>query len=433
MQPTALAREAPPPVIISGDGVTIRDAQGREFIDCQGGLWCVNAGHNRTEIKDAIVAQLNRLQYYTNFPGSVNEPSLELSRKLIEITQPEGMRKVMYGSGGSDANESAFKIARQYWKLVGKPGKIKFISLKNGYHGLHFGTMSACGANAWKASYEPMVPGFFQVESPHVYRNPFTEDPEALSALCATLLERELEYQTPDTIAAVIAEPIQGAGGVIVPPASYWPRLREICDRHDVLLIADEVITGLGRSGSLFGVRGWAVKPDIMCLAKGLTSGYIPLSATLMNDRIASAFDSMSPHSVFMHGYTYSGHPVACAAGLASIDLVLKEKLSENSADVGEYFLSRLKSLQTRHRAIGDVRGKGLMIAIELVKNRETKEPFTPFDAYPGQISEGCVASGVMIRTIVNKLIISPPLTFTRDHVDQVVNVLDQVFSAHPF
>lgn len=430
MQDPKALRDNPPVILESGDGVYITDIDGRRFIDCQGGLWCVNAGYGRQEIIQAVTRQMEKLAYYSLFPGSSNTPAIELSQKLIEITAEEGMAKVSFGLGGSDAVESALKIARQYWKLEGQGEKYKFISLYNGYHGLNFGGMSACGGVAWRSSYEPLMPGFFQVEGPHLYRNPFTSDPEELAEICAQLMERQIEMQGPNTVAAIIAEPIQGAGGVIVPPASYWPRLRQIADKYNVLLIADEVITGLGRSGALFGSRGWGVKPDIMCLAKGISSGYVPLSATLVNQRVARAWERDAGFtSVFMHGYTYSGHPVSCAAGLAAIDLVLKENLAENAAVVGDYFMARLLELKEKHRAIGDVRGKGLMLAVELVKDRTTREPFGPEDSYPVAISESCVNNGVMIRTIVNKLIISPPLTFTTEHVDEVIRVLDQAFS----
>lgn len=430
MQDPKALRDNMPVIIESGDGVHITDVDGRRFIDCQGGLWCVNAGYGRKEIVEAVTKQMEKLAYYSLFPGSSNAPSIELSQKLIEITAEEGMAKVSFGLGGSDAVESALKIARQYWKLEGQGEKYKFISLYNGYHGLNFGGMSACGGIAWRSSYEPLMPGFIQVEGPHLYRNPFTNDPEELAEICAQIMERQIEIQGAHTVAAIIAEPIQGAGGVIVPPASYWPRLRQIADKYNVLLIADEVITGLGRSGSLFGSRGWGVKPDIMCLAKGISSGYVPLSATLVNARVAKAWENDAGFtSVYMHGYTYSGHPVSCAAGLAAIDLVLKENLAENARVVGDYFKERLLELKDKHRAIGDVRGKGLMIAVELVKDRATKEPFGPEDAFPIAISESCVNNGVMVRTIVNKLIISPPLTFTKDHVDEVVSVLDQAFT----
>jgi putrescine---pyruvate transaminase len=423
-----------PPIIVRGDGVYITDLDGRRMIDCQGGLWCVNAGYGRQEIIDAVTRQLHELPYYNLFPGGANAPSVRLAAKLCELAAPEKMSKVLFSSGGSDATETAFKIARQYWKLVGEPERVKIISFRGGYHGLHFGGMSACGGDAWRRSYEPMMPGFINCEWPNLYRPPAEGlTPEALVELCARLLEREIQYQQPDTVAALIAEPVQGAGGVNVPPASWFPKLRAICDRYGILLIADEVITGLGRSGALFGSREWQVKPDIMCLAKGITSGYIPLGATLINERVAAAWEASGPRAVLMHGYTYSGHPVGCAAGLAAVEIIEKERLSENARHVGEYFLQKLSALTSRHEVIGDVRGKGLMIAVELVKNRATKEPFSPADSYPTEISNLCVAAGVMLRTIVNKFIISPPLTFTRTHTDEVVQVFDRCLTEHPY
>lgn len=433
MQDPKETRRNPPPIIVRGEDVYIIDLDGRRMLDCQGGLWCVNVGHGRAEVNQAITAQLAELAYYNNFPGAANAPSTRLAAKLTGITATENMQSVLFSSGGSDATETAFKIARQYWKLVGEPERVKFISLRDGYHGLHFGGMSACGGAAWRRSYEPLVPGFFTVESPNLYRNPFTSDPEELSRVCAALLERAIQFQVPDTVAAVIAEPIQGAGGVNVPPPSYWPKLREICDRYGVLLIADEVITGLGRSGALFGSRGWGVKPDIMCFAKALTSGYLPLGATLLNERVAKAWEAQGPLSVVMHGYTYSGHPVSCAAAIAAVDIVVRENLADNAAKVGAYFLGELAKLKDKHAVIGDVRGKGLMIAVELVKDRKTREPFTPTDLYPGKVSDACLEAGVMLRTIVNKLIISPPLTFTREHVDEVVAVLDRALTRNVY
>jgi putrescine---pyruvate transaminase len=429
----AVTRATKPPVIMRGKGVHVTDLDGREMIDCQGGLWCVNAGYGRQEIIDAVTSQLHELPYYTNFPGSTTAPAMKLAARLCEIAAPEGMAKVIFGSGGSDATESAFKIARQYWKIVGQPERVKVISLRGGYHGLHFGGVSACGGDAWRRSYEPLMPGFYSVESPNLYRPPFEAEPEALAKICANLLEREIQFQVADTVAAVIAEPIQGAGGVHVPPANYWPLLREICDRHGVLLIADEVITGLGRAGDMFGSRLWGVKPDIMCLAKGISSGYIPLSATLFNARIADAFETDGFRSVVMHGYTYSGHPVACAAGLAAIDLTLRDDLAGNARVVGDYLLNKLLPLKERFPVIGDIRGKGLMIAIELVKDRNSKEAFSPTDSYPSEVSDLFLKHGVMLRTIVNKFIISPPLILTKAHADEIVRVVELGLSTHPY
>ena len=234
-------------------------------------------------------------------------------------------------------------------------------------------------------------------------------------------------------VAAIIAEPVQGAGGVFPPPEGFLAGLRRLADQHGCYLIFDEVITAFGRLGEWFGSIHFDVTPDIITFAKGVTSGYVPLGATLLNQRVADAWQAEGPRSVMMHGYTYSGHPVACAAGLAAVDLVIKENLAENARLVGDYFLTRLKTLMDKHEVIGDVRGKGLMIAVELVKNRQTKEPFTPADSYPNEISELCVSNGVMLRTIVNKFIISPPLIFTKEHADEVVRVLDYALSKKPF
>lgn len=423
----------PPLIIDGGDGVYVRDIDGNRYLDCQGGLWCVNAGHGRKEIIDAIKSQLDKLQYYTLFPGSTNSPSIELSAKLTEVLAQENMTKAFFTSGGSDSVETALKVVRQYWKLQGLPERTKIFSLKNGYHGVHFGGLSAGGHIAWKRAYEPLLPGFYQVDTPHLYRNDFTDNHGDLGEICLQRLEAEILYQGADTVGAVIAEPVQGAGGVIVPPANFWPGLRALCDKYDILLIADEVITGLGRSGSLFGSRGWGVKPDIMTLAKGLSSGYIPLGACMINEKVESAWRQDSPLSVWMQGYTYSGHPVACAAGIAALELTLKEKHDENAKVVGEYLLNRLMTLKDQFLTVGDVRGKGLMIAVEMVKDQGTKEAFEPNDEYPQLISEACQKRGIVIRCIVNKLIISPPLIFTREHADLLADTLEDAFRAVPY
>jgi len=276
-----------------------------------------------------------------------------------------------------------------------------------------------------------MLPGCFHVETPWVYRNPFTQDPEMLAQICADLLEREIQFQSPDTVAAFIAEPIQGAGGVIVPPASYWPLIRKICDKYGVLLIADEVVTGFGRSGSMFGSRGWGVKPDIMCLAKGISSGYIPLGATLLNARIEDAFTKNHDFSgAIMHGYTYAGHPIACAAGLASLKIVRDEKLPDNAARQGAYLLEKLKPFDQRYRAVGEVRGKGLMLALDLVKDKNTREPIDPMGSYAGDVAAATRAAGALVRPVGTKIILSPPLVFQREHVDQLVAALQAGFDA---
>jgi putrescine---pyruvate transaminase len=416
--------------IVRGDGCYVIDDRGNRLVDGVAGLWNVNVGHNRSEVKAAIVAQLEELEYFQLFDGASHPRAEELSRRVIELLRPEGMSRVIFSSGGSDAVETALKIARQYWRLCGQAERVKFISLKQGYHGTHFGGASVNGNTVFRRNYEPLLPGCFHIETPWTYRNPFTEDPDELAHICATLLEREIVFQSPDTVAAFIAEPIQGAGGVIVPPASYWPMIRKVCDKYDVLLIADEVVTGFGRSGSMFGSRLWGVKPDIVCLAKGISSGYIPLGATAFNERIAAAFaKDQSFAGAIMHGYTYSGHPVACAAALASLGIVVKENLPANAATQGDFLLQSLKPFEQRFAAVGEVRGKGLMLALDLVVDKKTREPIDPQLGYANRVAAAARAAGAMVRPVGTKIILSPPLVLQRAHAEQLVAALEQAFT----
>ena len=419
-----------PPVIISeSDGVNIFDINGNKFLDCTASLWNVNVGHNRPEIKKAIVDQLDKLPYYNTFGNASNPPSIALSSLLMEMLRPEGMARVLFSSGGSDAIEGALKITRQYWKLSGKPEKTKFFSLKHAYHGVHFGGMSVGGGIPWRRAYEPLLPGCFQVDSPYLYRNAWTEDHEELGEICAQILAREIEQQGPDTVAAFIAEPVQGAGGMIVPPANFWPKIRKICDTFDILLIADEVVTGFGRTGTMFGSRHWGVKPDIMCLAKGINSGYVPLGATVVNKRIAESWSKENALAPIMHGYTYSGHPLACAAALANLNIVVDEDLPSNAAKIGNYFIDQLEVLK-EFPTVGDVRGVGLMLAIEFVKDRRSKEPIPAFDPYFQAIQKSCMENGVWVRIQANKMIFSPPLIFEEKHVDQAMEAVKNALSS---
>ncbi len=418
-----------PLIIARGQNCHVWDVDDNKYLDLMGGLWCVNVGHNRSEINVAIADQLGRISYYNTFNGFSNPTSIELSAKLTEMLEPENMVKIMFGSGGSDANETAIKLSRQYWKVMGQPEKIKIFSLKNGYHGMQFGAVSASGGIVWRRAYEPLMPGFYQIDTPDRYRNSWSEDPKELSQICAGILEREIQHQGPDTVAAFIAEPIQGAGGLIIPPDDYWGHIRKVCDKYDILLIADEVVTGFGRTGEMFGVRCWGVKPDIMNFAKGINSGYVPLGATAVNQRVAMAWERDHSLAPIMHGYTYSGHPVACAAAIANLKIVEDENLASNAAKVGNYFLEKLIEIKAKHASIGDVRGRGLMLGIEFVKNRKTKEPFAPNDPYLQSIGPHCRKRGVLVRTQGHRIIISPPLTFTKENVDEAIDVLDSAFA----
>jgi putrescine---pyruvate transaminase len=430
----AFQQEHPPLCIEGGQGVYITDSRGKRYIDGQAALWNVNVGHGRPEIKKAIAEQLEKLSFFSMFGNTTNAPSVELAEVLCRLTAQEGMKRVFYSSGGSEAVETAIKLVKQYWRASQQPLRTKFISLQSAYHGVTLGALSLNGKHPFRAAYEPLLPGFFQVETPHFYRNPFTSDPEELGRICASILEREIIQQGPETVAAFIAEPIQGAGGVIVPPRNFWPLVREVCDRHDVLLIADEVVTGFGRSGTMFGSRTWGVKPDIMCFAKGINSGYIPLGATMVNARIADAFlagdkEEFSP-STFMHGNTYAGHPLACVAAIANLRIVEEENLPANAGRVGKYLIGRLNDLSQRHRQIGNVRGLGLMIGVEFVADRETGRPFELTEHFGARVWEECMNRGVLIRNLADTFVISPPLTLEEGHADAIVDALDGALKA---
>lgn len=423
-----MTKSQKPMIIARGDGVYVYDIDDNKYLDSQGGLWCVNVGYNRPEMIKAVSEQVATLPYYQTFMEFSNPPAIELSAKVISMLEPEGMRKLMFTSGGSDSVDTALKLSRQYWKLKGQPEKTKFFSLKNAYHGVHLGGTSVTDTGFHKRSFEPVLPGCYQIDSPFPYRNPWTENPEELGTIVAGILAREIEAQVPDTVAAFIAEPVQGAGGVIVPPPNFWPLVREVCDRYDVLLIADEVVTGFGRTGNMFGTRGWGVKADIMCFAKGLSSAYVPLGATVLNEKVASAFDVESPAAMIMHGITYAGHPVGCAAGLASLDIIEREALPDNAREVGNYLMGELKPFESRYKSVGEVRGKGLMLAMDLVADKKTRESVNPFDGLSKKLATVAEREGVLVRAFGPKIIISPSLTFSRDNVDELTSALTKAF-----
>ena len=420
-------REAPPDIIVRGDGSWIWDVDGHRLIDGVGGLWCANLGFGRREIRDAIVAQLDELPFYNTFRGANHPRAIELSQRLVNLMEPDGVGAVHFSSGGSDAVDSALKLARQYWKVLGQRDRTKFISLRQGYHGVHFGGASVNGNTPFRRAYEPLLPGCFHVDTPWLYRNPYTQDPEQLGKICAELLEREIVFQSPDTVAAFIAEPVQGAGGVIVPPPNYWPLVREICDRHGVLLIADEVVTGFGRTGHLFGTRLWGVKADLWCLAKGISSGYVPLGATAVSARVMQAFKGADPVlGTINHGYTYGAHPVAAAA-LATLDIIESEDIPARAAREGRYFLERLHAMK-RFRIVGDVRGVGLMAGIELVADQRTRAPFPRGAPELTRVHREAYKRGAMVRLSGANIILSPALSIERAQLDLLCDALEGAF-----
>jgi putrescine aminotransferase len=427
----ATARDTPPDIISRGEGSFIWDVDGHRLVDGVGGLWCTNLGFGRKEIRDAIVAQLDELPFYNTFRGATHPRAIELSQRLVQLMQPDGAGSVYFSSGGSDAVEGALKLARQYWKVKGQRDRTKFISLRQGYHGVHFGGMSVNGNTPFRRAYEPLLPGCFHVDTPWLYRNPYTQNPEELGRICAELLEREIIFQGPDTVAAFIAEPIQGAGGVIVPPPNYWPRVREVCDRHGVLLIADEVVTGFGRTGHMFGTRLWGVKADMWCLAKGISSGYVPLGATVVSSKVLEAFSGSDPVlGTINHGYTYGAHPIGAAAALATVDIIEREDIPARAAREGSYFLERLHAMEKRFPIVGDVRGVGLMAGVELVADKRTRATFPRGAPELARVHRETYRRGAMIRLSGANIILSPALTIERSQIDLLCDALEGAFAA---
>jgi putrescine---pyruvate transaminase len=428
--PGAVAK-APPDIIARGEGAWVWDIDGHKLLDGVGGLWSCNLGHSNRAVRDAIVAQLDELPFYNVFRGTTHPRAIEISEKLVATMAPDGVGAVMFSNGGSDAVEGALKVARQYHKLKGQGDRTKFVSLKQGYHGVHFAGMSVNGNTNFRRPYEPLLPGCSHVDTPWLYHNPYTQDLHRLGETCAELLEREIVFQGPDTVAAFIAEPVQGAGGVIVPPPNYWPLVRAVCDKYGVLLIADEVVTGFGRTGSLFGTRHWGVKADMWCLAKGLTTGYIPMGATAISEGIAKVFknDTTGAASV-THGYTYSAHPVAAAAALATMAEVERLDVAGNAARVGEPMQARLRKLVDSCGFVGDVRGVGLMTGIEMLSDKAKRVPMARTNDIPARVAKAAYRRGLMVRISGPNMILSPALTLTEAEANLLCEVLEESFTA---
>lgn len=416
----------PPDIIVGGKGVEVTDVDGHTTVDAVGGLWNVNLGYSCAPVKQAIADQLDKLPYYSIFRGTTNDAAIELSWMLSEFFAPDGLSRAFYTSGGSDSVEIALRLTRQFHKVRGEAGRVKFLSLKKGYHGTHTLGASVNGNANFRTQYEPLMSGCHHIPAPYTYRNPFNEtDPERLSALCLSALEDEIKFQDASTIAAFIMEPVLGAGGVIPPHKSFMPGVRALCDKHGILLIADEVITGFGRTGSWSGSRHWGVKPDLMCTAKAITNGYFPFGAVMISDMVSEVFESdTSGKGAIGSGYTYSGHPVGAAAAIACLKETERLQVHANAADRGAEMFAGLQALAEKHEIIGDVRGgHGLMCALELVANRDTKAPVDKSVA--AQVHRATYESGAMVRISGNNVIISPPLILTSADVQTVLSALD--------
>ncbi|NKB54143.1 MAG: aminotransferase class III-fold pyridoxal phosphate-dependent enzyme [Rhizobiaceae bacterium] len=419
-----------PTIITGAQGVRIKDVDGHEVIDAVGGLWNVNLGFSCEPVKKAIADQLDILPYNSIFRGTTNNAVIELSDMLQEFFAPDGLTRAFFTSGGSDSVETALRLARQFHKVRGESGRTKYLSLKKGYHGTHFGGASVNGNANFRNAYEPLMPGCFHIPAPYTYRNPFNEtDPQKLAQLCLAALQDEIAFQGANTIAAFIMEPVLGAGGVMPPHESFMPGVRKICSDNGILLIADEVITAFGRTGSWSGSRHWGVQPDFMCTAKAITNGYFPFGAVMIADHVAQVFENdESGKAAIGHGYTYSGHPVGAAAAIACLKETQRLKVNENAAARGTELFDGVLQLYTKHELVGDVRGGvGMMTALELVSDREAK---TPIDkATIGRVQELAYKAGVMVRVSGPNIILSPPLVLSKQDAAAIISTLDEALS----
>ena len=419
----------PPKIITGSDGVTITDIDGHSVVDGVGGLWNVNLGYSCQPVKDAMTSQLEKLPYYSTFRGTSNDVAIELSYELSEFFEPDGMSRAFFTSGGSDSVETALRLARQYHKLRGEAGRTKFLSLKKGYHGTHIGGASVNGNANFRMAYEPLLPGCFHIPAPYTYRNPFNEtDPEKLAHLCVQALEDEIAFQGAGTIAAMIMEPILGAGGVIPPHKSFAPMVQDICNRNGILLITDEVITAYGRTGAWSGARLWGIQPDMMCTAKAITNGYFPFGALMLGHRVVDVFED-NPDAKIGHGYTYSGHPVGAAAAVACLVETKRLNVVNNASARGDQLFAGCQALMAKYDIIGDVRGgHGLMTAIEMVSDPTTKKPIDAATATT--VQEVAYQNGAMVRVSGPNLILSPPLVVTENDCNILLAAIDAGFAA---
>jgi taurine-pyruvate aminotransferase len=421
-------------IVAEGDGAWVTDVDGNRYLDGLSGQWCVNVGYGRERLADAAAAQLKRLAFHPLTRGHV--PAIELGERLEELLG--GDRATFYANSGSEANELAFKLVRQYHQLRGESGRFKIIARYRAYHGSTLGALSATGQAMRRAGYEPLAPGFLHVPPPDPYRDGIAEDDlDAYGRRCAADLERTIEFELPETVAAVIMEPIITGGGILIPPDSYLPAVKAACERHGVLLIVDEVICGFGRTGTMFGHDGSGVRPDLVTMAKGITSAYIPLAATVVSDEIFAAFPADPGDSGRLrHINTFGGHPAGCAVALETLAIMEEEGLVERSATAGAALLGRLQDALGDHPLVGDVRGRGLLIGIELVADQATRAPAER------AVSAGIVAAaqqrGLLLGRNVdtaagldNVIALAPPLSLTDADADHIVDVLGAVFAEH--
>ncbi|ANO50760.1 aspartate aminotransferase family protein [Woeseia oceani] len=405
-------------IVTRADGVYIFDADGNKILDGMSGLWCVNAGYGRDELVDAAANQMRELPYYNSFFQCAHPPSIELSRMLQEITQPQ-FNRVFYTGSGSESIDTMIRMVRHYWELKGEPQRKTLIARKNAYHGSTIGGASLGGMKPMHSQGGPMVPRIEHIDQPYWFGSDRSLSPDEFGLQAAQLLRQKIEALGPDQVAAFVGEPIQGAGGVIIPPDSYWPEIQKICDEYGILLVTDEVICGFGRLGQWFGADYFDVKPDLMTFAKGVTSGYLPLGGVMVGDRVADAL--IDKGGEFYHGYTYSGHPAACAVAIENIRILQRENLVERVRDdIGPYLAERWRTL-AEHPIVGETRMVGLMGALELVADKSSLARFDEKIGAGTLCRDFLVNNGLVMRAVGDTIVVAPPLTLSHEEADELI------------
>ncbi|MBT8102443.1 MAG: aspartate aminotransferase family protein [Gammaproteobacteria bacterium] len=405
-------------IITRADGVYIYDADGNRILDGMSGLWCENAGYGRQELIDAATAQMKELPYYNNFFQCAHPPSIELASMIQDISPPQ-FNRVFFAGSGSESNDTIVRMVRTYWDLMGQPGRHTIISRHNAYHGSTVAAASLGGMKPMHKQSGLPIPGIVHVDQPYWFGSDRSLSPDEFGLATARSLEEKIKEVGPDTVAAFIAEPIQGAGGVIVPPDTYWPEVQRICDEYGILLISDEVITGFGRLGEWFGADYFQTRPDFMPFAKGVSSGYLPIGGVLVSDRVADVL--IEKGGEFFHGYTYSGHPVACAVAIANIKLIQNENLVERiKNDIGPYLQEKWRALG-EHPLVGDTRMVGLMGAFEIVKSKETLQRFDKKQGAGAVFRDTLIEDGVCMRAVGDTIICAPPFVLSHAEADEMV------------
>lgn len=423
----SVARERGSLRLVRGRGIHVWDADGKRYVDGLAALWNVGVGHGRGEIARAVAEQTKRLAFVPTLLGFTSEPAIRLAARLARLAPP-GLRHVVFTSGGSESNETVIRLVRLHRRLRGQADKIGIVALEGAYHGSSTGAASLTGLPTFHHHYGPLMSGVHRAPRPYCYRCPLGLAYPGCKVACIDALERVIVDAGPARVGAVIVEPVQGVGGVIVPPPGWFERLRAICDRYDLLLVVDEVITGFGRTGKMFGIEHTTVVPDMLVFAKGVTSGYQPLGGVMLHDRVWEVLLAAGDDFVLHHGFTYSGHPVACAAALANLDIIERERLVADVRRKAPHFRRRLEALGDLP-IVGEVRSRGLMAAIEIVRDRASRAPFPAAVRVPLRIREAALARGLIVRASGDLLVLCPPLVITPAQIDGMTRVLRAAIS----